>query len=230
MVRGGTMYARAARRAAMQARALSEANGSQPSTVSRITCRYCGNEFDSQPSRDRHISLSTCYVKHEYWLSGKAGQKRRCEYEEDSPETHVMDRPPPTKQTRVDETASAAAGPSQHPDAVCDPDLAPAPDPNPNPTSTSDTHPNIHADGEEPKGYTRDGIFVEPYPVSSAGAPIGTRNIDKDDLRAYLESCGSLGDPELFDTAQVMMTTGLSGRGRTRHLKAPAVSHSHRNR
>ncbi|KAG8708547.1 hypothetical protein FRC09_001198 [Ceratobasidium sp. 395] len=232
MARGGTMYARAARRAAMQARALSEANGSQPSDVSRITCRYCGNEFESQTRRDIHITLQPiCNMKHEAWLSGTAGQKRRHECEDDSPAVDVMDRPPPTKQTRIDETVSAVAGPSQHANALQDPSPAPssAPAPNPNPVSDPSATPNadfiIRAKETEPKAYTRDGIFIEPYPVSSAGASIGTRNIDEADLRAYLESCGSLGDPELFDTAQVMMTTGLSGRGRTRHLKAPAYKH-----
>ncbi|KAG8752527.1 hypothetical protein FRC12_011906 [Ceratobasidium sp. 428] len=188
MVRGGTMYARAARRAAMQARALNEANGSQPSNVSRTTCRYCGSEFESQTSRDRHISLSICSVKHEYWVGGKAGQKRRHEYEEDSPETlDVMDCPPPAKQTCIDETVSAVAGPSQHPDAVHDPNHPPTPAP--------DLDPSIDLDDKKPRGFTRDGVFVEPFPISSAGAPIGTRSVNEEDLRAYLESCGSLGIP-----------------------------------
>ncbi|KAG8702621.1 hypothetical protein FRC09_004646, partial [Ceratobasidium sp. 395] len=220
MARGGTMYARAERRAAMRAPRLSEANGTQPSDVSRTTCRYCGKEFKDQGARDCHISVqSFCHAKHEIWIKGRAGQKRRREYDGDSPLPDVMDNPPPAKQVRLDENAQPVAGPSRHPDALAD--LASPPDPtpdiNPNPDSTS------RGNEGKRRGYTENGIYVEPFPERAAGAPISTKCKDnEDDLREYLASCGALGDRELFETAQVMMTTGLSGKARTRHLKSPA--------
>ncbi|KAG8720731.1 hypothetical protein FRC09_009074 [Ceratobasidium sp. 395] len=230
MVRGGTMYARAARRAAMRAPNLSEANGTQPSEVSRTTCRYCGKEFDTQTARDTHITLQRiCHAKHEDWISGRSGQKRRREYDGDSPEADVMDNPPPAKQVRFDENALPVAGPSHHPNALADPtpdpdpDPAPAPAPVPNPTPELGSNPTTRAGGGKPRGYTKDGIYIEPFPVRTAGAPISTKcKNDESDLRDYLASCGALGDRELFETAQVMMTTGLSGKARTRHLKSPA--------
>ncbi|KAG8783414.1 hypothetical protein FRC12_019746 [Ceratobasidium sp. 428] len=224
MARGGTMYARAERRAAMRAPRLSEANGAEPSDVSRRTCRYCGKEFKSQEARDCHITVQRfCHAKHEDWISGRAGQKRRREYEANSLEEHVMDSPPPAKQVRLDASAQPVAGPSRHPDAIADPTPAPdpasatAPDPYPDPD------PTARVDGEKPRGYTKDGVYIEPFTVRTAGAPISNkRKTDETDLRNYLASCGALGDPELFETAQVMMTTGLSGKARSRHLKSPA--------
>ncbi|KAG8729126.1 hypothetical protein FRC10_004270 [Ceratobasidium sp. 414] len=65
------------------------------------------------------------------------------------------------------------------------------------------------------------GLFVEDFPISTAGAPLGTRLMTEEDLREYLESCGRLGDPDLLETAEILLTTGLTGRGRTRHLKGP---------
>ncbi|KAG8690317.1 hypothetical protein FRC09_012039 [Ceratobasidium sp. 395] len=200
MVRGGTMYARAARRAAMRAPKLSEANGTQPSDVSRTTCRYCGKEFDSQTARDIHITLQRiCHAKHEDWLSGRSGQKRRREYDDDLPVTDVMDSPPPAKQVRIDENALPLAGPSRHPDALVDSTPAsnptPAPAPNPNP----DSDRTARADGQKPHGYTKNGVYIEPFPERTAGAPISTKRKNNDaDLREYLASCGALGDPELF--------------------------------
>ncbi|QRV95080.1 Zn-finger protein [Ceratobasidium sp. AG-Ba] len=224
MVRGGTMYARAARRAAMRAPMLSQANGTHPSDVSRVTCPYCGKEFPTSVGRDFHLSFQqVCRALHEQRVKGKAGQKRQREYEEDSPMTKLMDRQPPTKQVRFDETAVATAGPSRHCDALADPDVTPIPDP----ISTSATAPNAtsSAPRKVARGYTRDGIYVEPYPISTAGAPISTNLKSESDLREYLKSCGTLGDRDLFETAQIMMTTGLNGRGRTRHLNAPAYKY-----
>ncbi|KAG8769541.1 hypothetical protein FRC12_004893 [Ceratobasidium sp. 428] len=230
MVRGGTMYARAARRAAMRAPRLSEANGTQPSDVSRTTCRYCGKEFINQTARDTHITLqSICHAQHEDWISGRSGQKRRREYDDDSPVTDVMDNPPPAKQVRFDTDAVLLAGPSRHPDALVD--SAPTPDPTPNPIPNSNPDPDrtAGADSQKPRGYTKNGVYIEPFPVRTAGAPISTKRKNNDaNLREYLASCGALGDPELFETAQVMMTTGLSGKARTRHLKSPAASDSKR--
>ncbi|KAG8784203.1 hypothetical protein FRC12_018893 [Ceratobasidium sp. 428] len=224
MARGGTMYARAERRAAMRAPRLSEANGTQPSDVSRRTCRYCGKEFKSQEARDCHITVQRfCHAKHEDWISGRAGQKRRREYEVDSPIEHVMDSPPPAKQVRLDETAQPVAGPSRHPDAIADPTPTPDPASGTAPDPYPDPDPTAPVDGGKPRGYTKDGVYIEPFPVRTAGAPISTkRKNDNTDLRDYLASCGALGDPELFETAEVMMTTGLSGKARTRHLKSPA--------
>ncbi|CAE6368386.1 unnamed protein product [Rhizoctonia solani] len=39
-------------------------------------------------------------------------------------------------------------------------------------------------------------------------------------LRQYMEAFGPLADPDLFETASLLMTTGLSGKARTKHLRS----------
>ncbi|QRW23250.1 hypothetical protein RhiXN_08286 [Rhizoctonia solani] len=213
MARGGTMYARAIRRAAARASHLEEANGTEPSDVSRVTCPYCGSEFGSEGDRNRHVSLyALCHARHECAVKGKVGQKRKREYEVDSPATDVMDRPAPAKHARIDETALPIAGLSRHPNAL----------PYPGPDHTPDSNSDPVLAGGAVNGYTKDGVFVERFPVRTAGMAMSTRQTGKEDLRTYLDACGKLGDRDLFETAEVMMTTGLTGRGRTRQLKAPA--------
>ncbi|KAG9082112.1 hypothetical protein FRC06_005221 [Ceratobasidium sp. 370] len=67
------------------------------------------------------------------------------------------------------------------------------------------------------------GLFVEDFPISTAGAPLGTRLMTEEDLHEYLQSCGRLGEPDLLETAEILLTTGLTGQGRTRHLKGLTV-------
>lgn len=81
-------------------------------------------------------------------------------------------------------------------------------------------------DMEPGNGHDSNELFTDSFPVSTAGAPIGTQRTKQQDLQKYMEACRRLGDRELFETAEIMMGTGLSGRGRSRHLKAPAVSSS----
>ncbi|QRW11994.1 Zn-finger protein [Ceratobasidium sp. AG-Ba] len=69
--------------------------------------------------------------------------------------------------------------------------------------------------------HARDGLFIEEFLISTAGAPIGPKRIGKEDLHEYLQSCGRLGDPDLFRTAEILMSTGLTGTGRTEHLQGP---------
>ncbi|KAG9105665.1 hypothetical protein FRC07_009132 [Ceratobasidium sp. 392] len=109
------------------------------------------------------------------------------------------------KRVRFDDEEPPVAGPSRLPGS------------NPDPTT-----PTIElADLGTGDARAATGLFVEPFPISTAGAPIGTQHKKDQDLREYLELCGRLGERNLFETAEILMTTGLSGRGRTRHLKGP---------
>ncbi|KAG8728145.1 hypothetical protein FRC11_011727, partial [Ceratobasidium sp. 423] len=90
------------------------------------------------------------------------------------------------------------------------------------PSTLPSTSPNPDGQPSESEGYYDDkGIFVEPFPLRMAGIPIGLKRRDQVDLRKYLELCGPLGEPDLFETAEILMTTGLISRGRTKHLKGP---------
>lgn len=68
------------------------------------------------------------------------------------------------------------------------------------------------------------GIFVENYPSPSAGAPISDEKAKKPDLGSYMQSCGALGNPKYFETAELLMTTGLTDSDKDKHLKSEMVS------
>jgi hypothetical protein len=73
-------------------------------------------------------------------------------------------------------------------------------------------------------GQTCQEPFIKRFPISTAGQPISRHCTYPQDLGAYLHSCGPLANCNLFENAEVLMTTGLSGKGQTCHLKSPAVS------
>ncbi|KAG8777441.1 hypothetical protein FRC12_000371 [Ceratobasidium sp. 428] len=110
---------------------------------------------------------------------------------------------PPAKRPRVEEETQPVAGPSR----------LPLPDPQP-PISA----PDSQSSNLRPAG---DGSFVEAFPSSTAGAPISPNRRGEKNLASHLEACGRLGDRDLFETAEILMTTGLNGAGRTKHLKGP---------
>ncbi|KAG9086235.1 hypothetical protein FRC06_003209, partial [Ceratobasidium sp. 370] len=69
--------------------------------------------------------------------------------------------------------------------------------------------------------------FIEEFPFSSAGSPISDekkpRDLSREDLRDYLASCGSLGELEKFELAELLMTSGLKAKDRTQFLKSSLV-------
>jgi hypothetical protein len=67
-------------------------------------------------------------------------------------------------------------------------------------------------------------VFVERYPDPRAGAPINDGTTAPIDLEAYMANSGNLGNPDYFDTAELLMTTGLTNGGRDAHLKSRLVS------
>lgn len=199
MARQQSIYGRAARRAALAISKLppSKGRGTPHADDLRFLCPYCGKKVQSDSGRYHHVILRpSCLARHL-----KQVKKRKRE-STSTPETTLEE--PLKKQARTDEEDTPGAGPSRLPI--------------PGPSAVK-----LPTEGE---GLERinDGLFTERFPVSTAGAPIGTRRTKQRDLKKYLKDCGRLGDHELFDTAEIMMGTGLSGRGRNRHLKAPAVS------
>lgn len=87
--------------------------------------------------------------------------------------------------------------------------------------SAPDSHAPRHARLTTPDGgFT----FVEAFPNPLAGSPINDKLAPKFDLRAYIESTGTLSNLDDFATLELLMTTGLTDAGRDRHLKSPLVS------
>ncbi|KAG8731170.1 hypothetical protein FRC10_001977, partial [Ceratobasidium sp. 414] len=209
MTRGKCMYARIARRATFMLPKVAQVSQLQQLSAEevRLTCPYCRKRLRTPLGRDRHVSAHpSCRFRHLVYLRRHAEQpkrKRGREQDTGTPEPEPLEREPPAKRPRMDEDPMPVAGPSTLPP----PDSRP-PDPNP-----SDSHPPDLREASN-------GTFIENFPVSTAGMPIGQRK-DEKDLAEYLKSCGRLGDPELFETAEILLTTGLNGRGRTKHLKGP---------
>ncbi|KAG8711880.1 hypothetical protein FRC08_015318 [Ceratobasidium sp. 394] len=63
-------------------------------------------------------------------------------------------------------------------------------------------------------------LFVEHFPDPRAGAPINNNVDETPDLGAYMASIGNLGDPDWFDTGELLLTTGLTNAGRDEHLQS----------
>ncbi|KAG9124668.1 hypothetical protein FRC07_010699 [Ceratobasidium sp. 392] len=194
------MYAPAARREAMALPLLSEAKTRGFSVDDRLTCPYCRKRLPTPTGRDRHIILRPyCRARHERFVSSERERKRKEKSKDNVPVSGPTESEPPTEPSRTEDPP--VAGPSRLPVTE---------------------HRPVGSDMEE--GTIRsagDGSWVEDFPIKTAGAVIGTRRRSEQDLQEYMESCGRLGDPELFETAKILMTTGLSGRGRTMHLKGP---------
>ncbi|KAB5589025.1 hypothetical protein CTheo_7537 [Ceratobasidium theobromae] len=64
------------------------------------------------------------------------------------------------------------------------------------------------------------GIFVKCFPDPCAGVPINNNIAPSPDLYTYVMKTGNLSDPDLFETAKLLMTTGLTSTGRDWHLKS----------
>ncbi|KAG8712846.1 hypothetical protein FRC09_019402 [Ceratobasidium sp. 395] len=83
----------------------------------------------------------------------------------------------------------------------------------------------------DPRRWTDDGRtcrqpFVEHFPISSVGTPISNERAHPPNLKAYIESSGSFACPRNMEAAELLMTTGLSGVARTRHLQSSFYRHS----
>ncbi|QRW03214.1 hypothetical protein RhiLY_02213 [Ceratobasidium sp. AG-Ba] len=63
-------------------------------------------------------------------------------------------------------------------------------------------------------------VFVERFPDPRAGAPINDEIAQIPDLEQCMIRAGNLGNPDYFDTAELLMTTGLTNIGRDIHLKS----------
>ncbi|QRV93500.1 Zn-finger protein [Ceratobasidium sp. AG-Ba] len=197
------MYARAARRAAILLPGTCRLRHvDQPgSAATGFTCPYCGRKFGTSGGRVRHVNLAIiCRFRHDLAASGQNVRKRQ-RSDEDVPDSNVGEAEPRAKRACIEEDTPPVAGPSNLPLGVTPVKRRAYP------TNRARSEPN--------------GPFIELFPISTAGSPIGNQRIGKENLHEYLQSCGRLGDPDLFRTAEILMTTGLTGAGRTEHLQGP---------
>jgi hypothetical protein len=84
------------------------------------------------------------------------------------------------------------------------------------------------AEQDEPLAHERirgTETFVEHYPVATAGAPIRPATEQElNRLRQSHENVGPLSDPEVFEVAELLITSGMSGKKRSKLLKLERVS------
>ncbi|QRW20687.1 hypothetical protein RhiXN_05676 [Rhizoctonia solani] len=64
------------------------------------------------------------------------------------------------------------------------------------------------------------GVFIENYPNPLAGAPVSNKKQDPPDLVAYMRDCGPLGNPTIFETTKILMTTVPTDEGKDLHIKS----------
>ncbi|KAG9080792.1 hypothetical protein FRC06_006159, partial [Ceratobasidium sp. 370] len=92
----------------------------------------------------------------------------------------------------------------------------------PMPPPTDEVHPPLGTSNGMPELVfdAKEGDYVERFPDPRAGAPINNKRAEPPDLDAYMAARGNLGNQFHFNTAELLLTTGLTGDGRDRHLKS----------
>jgi hypothetical protein len=160
----------------------------------RTVCPYCRHEMKSSINRSRHIMLRP-ECRQRHMNELKARRERE---RERAYKTAGPSKPRPPPE-------ASGAGPSTQP------------------------HTNSGPRYNDPRRWGDDGRtcrepYVEHFPFRDAGKPISRTRTYPQNLGAYLASCGNLANRDWFETAEVLMTTGLSGKARTRHLQTPVVS------
>ncbi|CAE7063586.1 unnamed protein product [Rhizoctonia solani] len=128
------------------------------------------------------------------------------------PEQLVQEvEPPPTKRCKV--TIEVV------PDDDAPPQTAPSPKStrraSPDSTSTASSS-RIGSQGL----YCYKGLFAEDFPDPLAGTPISKERVHPPDLAAYMRACGPMADPDHFEAAELLMTSGLTNADKDRHLKS----------
>jgi hypothetical protein len=170
-------------------------------------CPYCPTVLLTEAGRTRHILWSTKCQEAERLRIATNGEVQSC--------------------VGVDELLEDEGQPIS-----CDPnelDVAVEPTVDQPETPPLDKpSPNSHASPRSNMFMLRfvhdEKIYVKRFPNLHAGAPVSNIVASAPDLHSYLTGTGTLGNPELFETAELLMTTGLTSSGRDRHLKSRLVS------
>ncbi|QRV93925.1 hypothetical protein RhiJN_21943 [Ceratobasidium sp. AG-Ba] len=64
------------------------------------------------------------------------------------------------------------------------------------------------------------GLYVEEFPDPLAGAPISNEQIPEPNYEAYIKSTGTMADPDNFEVAELLMTSGMTDEAKDCHLKS----------
>ncbi|KAG8728427.1 hypothetical protein FRC11_011085 [Ceratobasidium sp. 423] len=69
---------------------------------------------------------------------------------------------------------------------------------------------DVDAPHQEPSPLRYKGLYVEDFPDPLAGSPISNDLVPLPELAAYMHSCGLMADPDHFEVAELLLTSGLS--------------------
>ncbi|KAG8727958.1 hypothetical protein FRC10_005441, partial [Ceratobasidium sp. 414] len=131
------------------------------------------------------------------------GSEAEMEMEVD-PQTPVPRRTDPGEQSMPRSDIEAAAPPQR--------ERTPAATPC-SPQGTSKCRQRLLFDKKE-------NAFVEHFPDPRAGTPINDKTTPTPNLNEYIAAAGNLGIPRHLDTTELLLTTGLTARGRDEHLQS----------
>jgi hypothetical protein len=210
MPRRSNMFARAERRATMILPNLPRTRPRRDlSSSPQYTCPYCSKTMRTGASRERHMILKPyCRARHLQALRRKDSKRRKRKRKRRSSDVGATGAAPerPSKQPRFDHLSQLDQSTQLADSEEC--------------RSESENG------GDSSAGEDRvcEEVFVEDFPITTAGKPILSEAKPEPDLCAYLDSCGRLKDPKLFDVAELLMMTVPKAKDRTKHLKSPAVS------
>ncbi|KAG9078278.1 hypothetical protein FRC06_008443 [Ceratobasidium sp. 370] len=169
----------------------------------RYPCFYCPRILHSDPARIRHILLSAgCRLADEIeGLSFLIGNTSLDVSPELEPEHEHEPSDTPHPETPAEQPDSSNPPHYQPPD----PRLAGPPVPT-SPATLDGSAPPLEYDA------TRQ-VYVKTFPDPRTGAPINDKVVELLDLDAYMARAGNLGHPEHFETAEILLTTGLTNDG-----------------
>jgi hypothetical protein len=171
--------------------------------LEHLRCPYCQVQTESSIGCARHIML-TRECRERRLKDVKAERRRRLElaYATAGPSSRPAG---PTRQITPRARAQTPRARAQTPRA-------------------REKSPDITGPQWSDYGRTCGEPVVEHCPISTAGAPISEERTYPEDLSVHMARCGNMANLGYFEGAELLMTTGLNGKGRQAHLQSSFVS------
>ncbi|KAG8748207.1 hypothetical protein FRC12_013885 [Ceratobasidium sp. 428] len=176
-------------------------------------CPYCSQSLPTKAGCSHHIVFTKeCFKAHEAFMKAKRAERRAREKESLDEDGQTEPQPEPGAEqdgkAGANEPWDYGEGTSAQ-GALGQWATAYKPAPTPPPTPAPPTHEQLP-----------DGTTLEFFPYAEAGSLISDEQRPETSPDAYLKSCGRLSDPDYFEIAELLMTTGMSNEGRNRMLKS----------